>query len=59
MSDLTWLYFALLQLPIYLTPLLLRRHTVSDANGRPIEYAEVQYVSERFTLTLDLRREFL
>jgi len=41
------------------TPLLLRRHTVSDANGRPIEFAEVHYVSARFTLTLDLRREFL
>jgi GntR family transcriptional regulator len=39
------------------TPLLLRSHTVSDASGRPIEYAEVQYVSSRFTLTLDLRRE--
>jgi len=39
------------------TPLLLRCHTVSDAGGRPIEYAEVQYVSSRFTLTLDLRRE--
>lgn len=39
------------------TPLLLRCHTVFDASGRPIEYAEVQYVSSRFTLTLDLRRE--
>lgn len=39
------------------TPLLLRRHTVCDASGRPIEYAEVHYVSSRFTLTLDLRRE--
>ena len=38
-------------------PLLLRRHTVFDARGRPIEYAEVQYVSPRFTLTLDLRRD--
>ena len=38
-------------------PLLLRCHTVFDASGRPIEYAEVQYVSSRFTLTLDLRRE--
>lgn len=38
------------------TPLLLRRHTVADAAGRPIEYAEVRYVSARFTLTLDLRR---
>lgn len=25
LPDLTWLYFALVQLPIYLTPLLLRR----------------------------------
>src|SRR5581483_5238540 len=33
------------------TPLLLRCHTVADAAGRPIEYAEVQYVSSRFTLT--------
>jgi GntR family transcriptional regulator len=41
------------------TPLLLRRHTVSDAAGRPVEYAEVHYVSTRFTLTLDLRREFV
>jgi GntR family transcriptional regulator len=38
-------------------PLLLRRHTVYDRGGRPIEYAEVSYVSARFTLTLDLRRE--
>jgi DNA-binding GntR family transcriptional regulator len=39
------------------SPLLLRCHTVFDASGRPIEYAEVQYVSSRFTLTLDLRRD--
>jgi GntR family transcriptional regulator len=39
------------------TPLLLRRHTVFDAGGRPIEFAEVYYVSSRFELTLDLRRE--
>jgi GntR family transcriptional regulator len=38
-------------------PLLLRCHTVFDAGGRPIEFAEVHYVSARFTLTLDLRRE--
>jgi GntR family transcriptional regulator len=38
------------------TPLLLRRHTVCDAGNRPIEFAEVYYVSSRFTLTLDLRR---
>jgi GntR family transcriptional regulator len=39
------------------TPLLLRRHLVGDVRGRPIEYAEVHYVSSRFTLSLDLRRE--
>lgn len=38
-------------------PLLLRTHTVFDAGGRPIEFAQVHYVSERFTLTLDLRRD--
>lgn len=39
------------------TPLLLRSHTVCDARGRPLEYAEVHYVSSRFTLSLDLKRE--
>jgi GntR family transcriptional regulator len=38
------------------TPLLLRRHAVFDAGNRPIEFAEVYYVSSRFTLTLDLRQ---
>jgi GntR family transcriptional regulator len=38
-------------------PLLLRRHVVFDRSSRPIEFAEVHYVSSRFTLTLDLRRE--
>jgi GntR family transcriptional regulator len=38
------------------TPLLLRCHTVLDVRGRPIEYADVQYVSSRFILTLDLLR---
>jgi GntR family transcriptional regulator len=38
-------------------PLLLRSHTVFDANDRPIEFAEVHYVSSRFALTLELRRE--
>lgn len=38
-------------------PLLLRRHTVFDAGDRPFEFAEVRYVSSRFTLTLDMRRE--
>ncbi|MBI5381932.1 MAG: GntR family transcriptional regulator [Opitutae bacterium] len=41
------------------SPILLRCHAVCEANGRPIEYAEVNYVSSRFTLTLDLRRESL
>jgi GntR family transcriptional regulator len=38
-------------------PLLLRRHTVFDAGSRAFEYAEVHYVSSRFTLTLDMRRD--
>lgn len=38
------------------TCLLLRKHTVFDTQGRPLEFAEVHYVSERFTLTLDLKR---
>ena len=38
------------------TPLLLRRHTVFDPGNRPFEFAEVYYVSSRFTLTLDMRR---
>ena len=38
-------------------PLLCRRHLVFDTAGRPMEYAEVHYVSTRFTLTMDLRRE--
>jgi GntR family transcriptional regulator len=38
-------------------PLLLRRHTVFDTENRPMEFAEVRYVSNRFTLTLDLKRE--
>jgi GntR family transcriptional regulator len=39
------------------SPVLLRRHIVFDRQGRPLELAEVHYVSERFTLTLDLKRE--
>ena len=39
------------------TPLLLRNRTVYDPGGRPIEYAVVHYLSSRFTLTLDLRRD--
>jgi GntR family transcriptional regulator len=38
------------------TPLLLRRHTVFDPGRRPFEFAEVRYVSARFTLTLDMHR---
>jgi DNA-binding GntR family transcriptional regulator len=38
------------------TPLLLRRHTVFDQGSRAFEFAEVHYVSSRFTLTLDMRR---
>jgi len=45
----------LLQVPAK-TPLLLRRHMVYDAGNRPIEFAEVYYVSSRFTLTLEMRR---
>jgi GntR family transcriptional regulator len=37
-------------------PLLLRRHTVFDPGNRAFEFAEVLYVSSRFTLTLDMRR---
>ena len=39
------------------TPVLLRRHTVYDTQASPLEFAEVHYVSERFALTLDLKRE--
>jgi len=38
------------------SPLLLRRHTVFDTLSRPVEFSEVHYVSERFTLTIDLKR---
>ena len=37
-------------------PLVLRCHTAFDAGNRPFEFAEVHYVSSRFTLTLDMRR---
>jgi GntR family transcriptional regulator len=40
------------------SPLLLRCHTVFDTLSRPFEFAEVHYVSERFTLTIDFKREF-
>jgi len=38
-------------------PLLLRSHTVFDAGGRPVEFAQINYVSSRFALTLEMRRE--
>ena len=38
-------------------PLLLRSHTVFDTGGRPMEFAQVHYVSPRFALTLEIRRE--
>jgi GntR family transcriptional regulator len=38
-------------------PLLLRWHTVFDRGGRPMEFAEVHYVSARFALTLELQRK--
>jgi GntR family transcriptional regulator len=39
------------------TSLLRRVRVVSDPGGRPLEYAVVHYRSDRFTLTLDLRKE--
>jgi GntR family transcriptional regulator len=45
-----------LQVPLG-EPLLLRRHTVFDTGKRPMEFAEVHYVSAHFTLTFDLKRE--
>jgi len=39
------------------TPLLLRRHTVFDPGNRAFEFSEVLYVSSRFAVTLDMRRE--
>jgi GntR family transcriptional regulator len=38
-------------------PLLLRSHTVFDIGGRPMEFAQVHYVSPRFALTLEIRRD--
>jgi GntR family transcriptional regulator len=38
-------------------PLLLRCHIVYDTGGRPVEFAEVHYVSARFTLSIEMRRE--
>lgn len=39
------------------TALLRRIRTVLDTGGRPMEYAIVHYRCERFTLTLNLRKE--
>ena len=39
------------------SPLLLRRHTVFDSMSRPFEFAEIHYVSGRFTLTLEMKRD--
>lgn len=41
----------------YGEPLLLRSHTVFDAGERLIEFAQVHYVSKRFSLTLEIRRD--
>ena len=41
------------------SPLLIRRLTVFDTFGRPLEFAEVHYVSKRFTLTINVKREAL
>jgi GntR family transcriptional regulator len=38
------------------TPLLLRRRIVADPGGNPIEFAVVHYRSDRFTLTMDIRK---
>jgi GntR family transcriptional regulator len=38
-------------------PLLLRSHAVLDTGGRPMEFAQVHYVSRRFALTLEIRRD--
>jgi len=38
-------------------PLLLRSHTVFDTGGRTMEFAQVHYVSPRFALTLEIRRD--
>jgi GntR family transcriptional regulator len=38
------------------SPLLLRRHTVFDPGNRPFEFAEVWYVSARFTLSMEVHR---
>ncbi|MDR3109113.1 MAG: GntR family transcriptional regulator [Planctomycetaceae bacterium] len=37
------------------SPLLLRRHIVFDKSNRPMELAEIHYVSDRFSLTLALK----
>lgn len=39
------------------TPLLLREHTVFDPGDRVFEFSEVRYVSSRFKLSMELRRD--
>jgi DNA-binding GntR family transcriptional regulator len=39
------------------TPLLLRRRTTVDADGRPIDYAEIYYHTGEISLTLTSRWE--
>lgn len=41
------------------SPLLLRRHMVRDRRKRAFEFAEVHYVSQRYSLTIDLQRDVL
>jgi len=38
-------------------PLILRTHTIFDAGKRPMKFAELHYVSARYTLTMDLKRD--
>ncbi|MCA9149099.1 MAG: GntR family transcriptional regulator [Planctomycetales bacterium] len=38
------------------SPLLLRRHVVRDRGSRSFEFAEVHYVSTRYTLSIELHR---
>jgi DNA-binding GntR family transcriptional regulator len=38
------------------TPVLLARSVTQDADGRPIEVAEVLYRGDRFTFRIDSRR---
>jgi GntR family transcriptional regulator len=36
-------------------PVLVRRRTILDRKGRPIEYARLHYRPDRYTLTMDVR----